>query len=222
MSNLLTLAEVLRRYAMNVLEYYLSDKKDPSLLSFKEVPALDLKILQAKSIYFPEGKTLAFNADRSLLWGGARRISEDGRWLEFASLSGCLRVSAEHVDLDGPVELFFVKGEALFQCSYLFKRSWEGYGPDGAIKMNAEKDSEGMRRPLVNMRTIKGESSKYKECLVWLPLAPSKIEKKNEGVVLWSQGESYFVDGPQARAINEGWAKWVLPNSMGFFEVHAV
>lgn len=206
---------------MKALEYYLSDKRDPALLSFRTVAPLDLNVLKSKNIVFVDRKTLAISAERSLLWGGARRVSPDGNWLEFASLFGGIKVSADLVDVSGPIEIFFVNGDNVFQCSYSFKSVWEGYGPDGLLVMNAQKDVKGIRKPLVNMRSIRGERSKYNECLVWLPKAPSKIEKVDGGAVLLSQGEKFFVDEEASKAIKEGWVKWVLPNEAGFFELPA-
>jgi hypothetical protein len=204
---------------MKALEYYLSNENDPSLLPIKEQEPLDLNVLRSKSIVFVEKKTLAICAERSLLWGGARRVSPDGKWLEFASLFGGTKVSAGLVDVSGPIEIFFVNDDNVFQCSYSFKSSWEGYGPDGLLVMSAPKDVHGIRRPLVNIRSVRGERSKYNECLIWLPKAPSKIEKVDGGAVLWSHGEKFFVDQEASKSIDEGWVKWVLPNKAGLFEL---
>lgn len=130
-------------------------------------------------------------------------------------------MSADLLDVNGPIEIFFVNGDNVFQCSYSFKSDWEGYGPDGLVMMNAQKNVQGIRKPLVNMRSIRGERSKYNECLIWLPQPPSKVEKVDGGAILLSQGEKFFVGEEASKAIKEGWAKWVLPNEAGLFELPA-
>lgn len=204
---------------MNALEYYLSEVDDPSLLVNKEMLVLDQAFLDEKQISPEAGHAIAFQSQRSLFWGGARRVSPDGKWLEFSSLFGGFRISAESVDVNAPIELFLVSDDSLFQCSYAFSPEWQGYSPDGHVRMKAKKDSQGRRMPLINWRSIRGERTKRSECLIWLPEAPSKIEKKNDGALLCSRGEVYWVDHAASKAIEEGDAKWVLPGVSGWFEL---
>lgn len=96
--------------------------------------------------------------------------------------------------------------------------------------MQAIKDSNGIRKPLVNMRSFRGENNKFNQCLIWLPAHPTSIEYiKNlasgevdlkQFAIVHVKNEKYWLEKDVVSAIFEGWATIVLPDENGYFTRH--
>lgn len=202
---------------MTEQEYYISESAELSLLSYLTVESLDLSFLHARSIETEANYTVALPASSNLLWVCAVRINVQKQYLEFASLSGSIKVSSSELNTNAPIHVFLIKQDQLYETTIKFDSQWKGLTKDGSVLMQARKDSLGVRSPIYTHRIGKSSRGKQHICFVWLHDIPTSIELLEQEALVKVQEEVYRLDSSVTKALLSGLVSWVLPDENGCF-----
>lgn len=177
-------------------------------------------LLAGSLLDLPVDNLAGFSGPNGFFCYAQQKLSEDGQWLQIASLAGAVKLAVAELNILKPIGILCIQGPdwRLRESRVsVFGQTWAPMTENGTGAMQPKYDN-GELIPISRTIVTRGSHGVSYEYWVVLPCAPTSIKKIGGKAYMECGGAVYVLGDPQqVAAVLNGTATWILPDSAGNF-----